>query len=111
MSPAVPDRPAMLLDILIILLAGVAVYRGRQNGFLRQFWAIAGFFIGLLIGRWLEPHAVGLVHTVDARAIIAVVVVFGSALLGLSIGEYIGLHFKHRLLQKRLNKLDNLLGS
>jgi S1-C subfamily serine protease len=101
----------MLLDLLIISLGGLAIYRGRDSGFLRQFWASAGFFGGLFVGRWLEPHIIGLGQNTTDRGLLALMTILGMALIGLSIGEYIGLRFKHRLLEKRLNKLDNGLGS
>jgi len=101
----------MLLDLLIILLVAAAIYRGRDSGFLRQFWASAGFFAGLLIGRFLEPYIINLGQTVSERALLTLLTIIGMGLLGLSVGEYIGLHFKHRMLAHRLNKLDNGLGS
>src|SRR4051794_31010475 len=101
----------MLLDLLIILTAGAAIYRGRDSGFLRQFWASAGFFGGLFIGRWLEPHIVSLGQTTADRALLTLLTILGMALIGLSLGEYAGLHLKHRLLEKKLNKVDNGLGS
>src|SRR5437868_1503702 len=101
----------MLLDLLIIILAAAAIYRGRDSGFLRQFWASAGFFGGLFIGRWLEPHIIGLGQTVADRALLTLLAILGMGLIGLSLGEYVGLRFKHRLLAHRLNKLDNDLGS
>jgi S1-C subfamily serine protease len=101
----------MLLDLLIIALGGLAIYRGRDSGFLRQFWASAGFFGGLLIGRLLSSLTIGLGQTTTDRGLLTLLTVLGMALIGLSLGEYIGLHFKHRLLKHSLNKLDNGLGS
>jgi S1-C subfamily serine protease len=101
----------MLLDLLIIVLGSLAIYRGRDSGFLRQFWASIGFFGGLFIGSWLGSHTISLGQTTSDRGLLTLLTIIGMALVGLALGEYIGLHFKHRLLAHRLNKLDNGLGS
>jgi uncharacterized membrane protein required for colicin V production len=70
----------MLVDILIILLTIVGVYRTRHSGFVRQFLASGGFFGGLLLGRWLEAYTITLVHTPTSRTIITIITVLGTAL-------------------------------
>lgn len=105
----------MLIDLLIILLGILAVYRGRQNGFLRQFWASVGFFAGLFIGglllsKWLDTHLAELATTPETYAVLIVMVVLGTALAGLNLGEYLGLRLKLQLKNSRLNQSDNLLG-
>jgi S1-C subfamily serine protease len=101
----------VLIDLLIIAMAAAGIYRGRGSGFLRQFLSAAGFFGGLFLGRWLAPHLVSLGQTIEDKTILTILTIIGVGLVGLSLGEYAALHFKHRLLQKRLNKLDNGLGS
>lgn len=97
----------MLVDILIVLLAILAAYRSWGSGFVRQFLASGGFFIGLLLGRWLEPYTVGLVHSPTSRTLVTVVTILGVALFGLIIGESVGINLKYKLRGKQLNKLDN----
>jgi uncharacterized membrane protein required for colicin V production len=97
----------MLFDILIVVLIIAAVYRSWGSGFVRQFLASGGFFGGLFLGRWLESYTIGLVHTPISRTVMTIVTVLGVALLCLIIGESIGIHLKYKLLDKRLNKLDN----
>lgn len=101
----------MLVDILIVVVGIAALWRGRAIGFLRQICSTAGFFGGLLLGAWLGPHVINLVHSTEARAVLTAVIILGSALVLLTVGEYIGLHLKHRVLPKRLNGFDNGLGS
>lgn len=102
----------MLVDLLIILGCVFALYRGSQIGFLRQACSTAGFFVGMLVGAWwIEPHVVGLAHGADARAILTVTAVLGSALLFMTAGEYMGIRLKYGALPKRLYKLDNGAGS
>lgn len=101
----------MLIDILIVLSCLSALYRGRSSGFVRQSLAFAGFFGGLFLGSWLQPHTVRLSQTTGTRAVILAITVLGCALLGLTIGENLGLHLKRRLFHKHINRLDNILGS
>jgi S1-C subfamily serine protease len=101
----------MLVDALIVIVGIGAIYRGRKIGFVRQVCSTAGFISGLLIGAWLEPHLINSVHSTESRAILTVVVILGSGLVMLTLGDYLGLHFKHFVRAKRLNSFDNSLGS
>src|ERR1039458_3854836 len=102
----------MLIDLVIILLAIVAAFRGRGIGFVRQLCSTVGFFGGLLIGSlWLEPHTVSLVHSQSSRALVTIITTLGSALVLMTIGEYIGLHIKHLALLKRFSRFDNGMGA
>lgn len=101
----------MLVDLFIILGSLNVLYRGRCSGFVRQFLAFGGFFGGLFLGSWLQPHTVSLSQTAQSRAVILAGTILGSALIGLTLGEYLGLHLKRRLFQLRINKIDNILGS
>jgi S1-C subfamily serine protease len=100
----------MLLDILIVVLAISAAYRGRTSGFIRQFCSAFGFIGGLFLGGWLQPHTVNLAQTADGRALVLILTVLGCALAGLTLGEYFGLRFKLRFFLKKINKVDNSLG-
>src|SRR6185312_12133776 len=101
----------MFIDLLIV--AGVigALYRGRRIGFVRQLCSTVGFFGGLLLGAWLGPHLISRVHGTNTRAILTATITFGTAALLLTLAEYVGLHLKHRVSHRRVNKLDNGLGS
>jgi S1-C subfamily serine protease len=101
----------MLIDILIVLFSITAVYRGRELGFVRQLCSTVGFFGGLFIGAWLEPHTVGLAHSQLSRILITFATTLGCALIFLTIGEYAGVHLKHKVVVRRINFLDNGLGA
>jgi S1-C subfamily serine protease len=100
----------MLLDLLILLLIGFAAYRGRDSGFVRQFCSGVGFFGGLFLGSWLQPHTVKLAQTAAGRSIILVLTTMGCALVGLTIGEYIGVRLKLRFFHKQINRVDEGFG-
>lgn len=101
----------MLIDLLIVILAIGALFRGREIGFVRQLCSTAGFFGGLFCGALLEPHVVSLAHTQASRALITLLTTLGCALILLTLGEYIGLLLKHKVLLKRINVIDNGFGS
>jgi S1-C subfamily serine protease len=101
----------MLIDILIILFAIGAVFRGREIGFVRQLCSTIGFFSGLFIGADLEPHTVLYAHTQIARVLITLLTTLGCALILLTIGEYVGVRLKSKVLLRPINLFDNGLGS
>jgi S1-C subfamily serine protease len=100
----------MLIDILIVVFAISALYRGREIGFVRQLCSTVGFFGGLFIGAWLQPHTVNLAHSQIGRSIITLVTTLGCAMLLLAVGEYVGLRLKHKVAPKRINVLDSGFG-
>jgi S1-C subfamily serine protease len=101
----------MFIDILIVLFTLSAMFRGNEIGFVRQLCSTIGFFGGLFIGAALEPHTVNLVHTAASRSAVTVATTLGCALILLTLGEYLGIMLKHKVLLKRINSLDNILGS
>jgi uncharacterized membrane protein required for colicin V production len=101
----------MLVDLLIVLFAISAVYRGKRSGFVQQFFSTAGFFGGLFLGSWLQPHTVNLAHNTEIRTLVIIITTLGCALVGLTAGEYIGLRLKRRVFVKPINKVDNGFGS
>jgi S1-C subfamily serine protease len=65
-------------------------------------------FIGAL---FIEPHVVGLAHTQLTRSLLTLVSTLGTALILLSIGEYIGMVLKSRIQRLQINKVDVILGA
>lgn len=100
----------MIVDLLIVIFAVSALYRGREVGFVRQLCSTVGFFGGLFVGAWLQPHTITLAHSQFGRSVITLATTLGCALLLFSVGEYIGLRIKHRVAFRRINILDNGFG-
>lgn len=100
-----------LIDLIIILFLISSLFRGHEVGFVRQLFSTLGFFIGLLIGALIEPTTVSWAHTQTSRSLITLFTTLGMAFLFLSIGEYIGILLKNKLSLKRIDSLDNGLGS
>jgi S1-C subfamily serine protease len=100
-----------IVDLFIVLFVIFSLFRGREIGFVRQFFSTAGFFGGLLLGAMLQPYTTRLVDTELSKALITIMTTLGIALAAMSLGEYIGLRLKHRIQFNALNKTDNALGS
>lgn len=101
----------MLLDVLIIILLISALVRGREIGFVQQLFSTVSFFGGLLLGAWLEPHTVRLVHTPLSRSMVTLITTLGMAFILLAVGEYLGARIKHRVQMRWINKIDTNLGA
>jgi S1-C subfamily serine protease len=100
-----------LIDVLVIVLVGFAIYRGRQIGFTRQFLSTFGFFSGLLLGAWLQPHVVKLVHGELAKSLVTLFTTLGLGLLLMATGEHYGIKLKLKLIRGRIDKYDNGFGA
>ncbi len=100
-----------LADYIIILLLIATFIRGKISGFIRQLFSTAGFFGGLFLGVWIGPHFVKLAHTPLSRAWLGIGITMGSALVILSVGEYVGAILKQKIRYKRLDQIDGWLGS
>lgn len=101
----------MIIDLLIIIFGISAFFRGKEIGFVRQLFSTIGFFAGLYIGSLFVPQTIQLVHSPASRSIVTLVTTLGGALILLSVGEYIGLILKHKVMLRSINFLDNILGS
>lgn len=100
----------MIIDIAILFFCISALYRGREIGFVRQLFSTLGFFGGLFIGAYLQHYTIRLAHTDNARTAITLITTLGCAIILLSVGEYIGIKIKHKVLLKRINRFDNGFG-
>lgn len=102
-----------VVDLIVVLLACIAGYRGWRRGFVGQVFELGGGFLGLIGGVYLGPR-VAAIFTKQAGlegAIISLVVVF----VGLSAGQAVGYYLGHKLGLKatgaRLAFANQTLGS
>lgn len=101
----------MIVDLIIILLFMSALARGRELGLLRQVLSTVGFFGGLFLGAAVEPHIIGYASSAVSRAVLALGVTLGCAILLLTIGEYVGVILKSKLIRLKFNAVDVALGA
>lgn len=101
----------MIIDILIVIFAIAALFRGREIGFVRQICSTVGFFGGLFLGATIEPYTVAHASTQATRVVVTLVTTLGCAMIFLTIGEYIGVIIKSKVQFKKINHFDNGLGA
>jgi S1-C subfamily serine protease len=100
------------VDVIIVLLLIGALARGVELGFVRQLLSTAGFFGGLLLGAFIEPHTIHLAHTPGTRILVTLASTLGTAFIVLLITELLGMRLKMELLfREELNRFDNALGA
>jgi len=100
------------LDLFIALFLVSAVIRGTEVGFVRQFFSTFGFFGGLFLGAWLQSLLIHMAKAPGSRALLALLVVLGTALAVMTIGEYVGMRIKFKLRETPIgDRLDRVFGS
>ncbi|HSH17761.1 MAG TPA: MarP family serine protease [Candidatus Saccharimonadales bacterium] len=100
-----------ILDIIIILFAITALYRGYELGLTRQLFSTAGFFLGLLLGSFLQRFTVNLAGDPVTRTLVALVTTLGTAFILLAIGEQLGVRLKNKVQKWKIDAFDRWLGS
>lgn len=100
------------LDLIIIIFLVGAFLRGLQTGFVQQFFSAIGFFVGIFLGAWLQGYLIGLVHSTQSKSMLALLVILSSALIFMTVGEYIGMRLKDKTEKiVWIKKIDRGLGT
>lgn len=83
-----------IIDVIVILVAVMAGFRGWRRGFLSQVFELGGGFLGLVAGIVFGPRIAGAFTEGPGvqAALISLIVVF----VGLTIGQTIGFLIGHR---------------
>jgi S1-C subfamily serine protease len=100
-----------IVDILIIILVLSAAIRGYELGFVRQAFSSGGFFAGLYGGVLLQPHIISQDTDSTTQILLTTVITLGCGVVGLVVGEYIGLSLKNKFNFRRVDKADSVFGS
>ncbi len=101
----------LIVDIIVGILLIFALLRGRELGLVRQFFSALGFFGGLVIGALIEPYLIGIAHSPGSRLLLTLAITLGSAIIFLTVGEFVGILIKHKLPDKIINEVDAGVGS
>lgn len=102
-----------LLDLLIVAVAAAAALGGFRMGFVARVLSWAGLGLGLWIGARLVQHLVRDVSGASqgTRLLIAVAVLVGPGLIGLSLGLGLGASLSRLLPLGPLRALDRAVGA
>lgn len=102
-----------LADLAVILLAGLAAFRGFRHGLLGQFFELGGGFLGLVLGVTLAGTvADAFTDEPGVQALlISLLTVFVLLSIGQTAGHLIGLRFARAANNARLGGVNQGLGA
>lgn len=101
-----------LLDLLLLLLTGLAVASGWRLGLVARGTSFVGLAAGLGLAAFIAPLLLGLVEREPAttRLLVLVLTVFTSGMIGSTIGQVAGLRMRRRFETTRLGRVDRIAG-
>jgi uncharacterized membrane protein required for colicin V production len=102
-----------LVDVVVIVLAIAAAFRGYRRGLLGQAFELGGGFLGLVIGVALGPRiASAFTNRAGLTAVlISLLVVFVALSIGQTLGFMLGHRFGTYAHSAQLGVLDSGLGA
>ena len=98
------------VDWIIVVLLGVAVVQGAMAGALAQVLSLGGLVLGLVVGAYFAPRVTQWVTSPTAKAMTALLCVFGVATVLATVGRVIGTRVGNGLRATPLRSLDAALG-
>jgi S1-C subfamily serine protease len=104
--------PGDLLDLILIALIAAFAVAGYRQGFIIGVLSLAGFVVGVTVGAVIAPgvsHA--LAKSLSWQAFIAILVVFGMAVLGMLVASGIGVAVRSRVTGRPATLIDSLGGA
>jgi S1-C subfamily serine protease len=102
-----------LVDLLVILLAGLLAWRGWHRGMVRQAFEFGGAILGISIGSVIGPQIVS-EYTDQAgleAALLSLAVVFITLTIGQILGYFIGAKAWAQVRKAQLGQVDAVLGA
>ncbi|HSR83760.1 MAG TPA: MarP family serine protease [Streptosporangiaceae bacterium] len=104
--------PGDLLDLILIALIAAFAVAGYRQGFIIGVLSLAGFVIGVTIGSVIAPSVSrALAKSLSWQAFLAILVVFGMAVLGMMVASGVGVAVRSRLTGRPATVVDSLGGA
>lgn len=104
--------PGDLLDLILIVLAAAFAVAGYRQGFIIGACSFGGFLIGAVIGTYLAPGiSASLAATANLRAVLAILIVFIGAVLGLVTASALGVALRSRVRAESTSLFDAIGGA
>jgi S1-C subfamily serine protease len=101
-----------MLDLVLIVLASAFAVAGYRQGFIIGVLSFFGFTGGAVLGIYLAPGlAMRLTSQQNLQAVLAIVLVFGSAVVGMLITSSLGVALRSRLRRRPSTVLDSIGGA
>jgi S1-C subfamily serine protease len=104
--------PGDLLDLILLVLIAAFAVAGYRQGFIIGILSLAGFIGGAAGGAVIAPGiSRAIAHTASTQAIVAITVVFMSAVLGMLLASGIGVAVRSRVTGGPATFLDSVGGA
>lgn len=104
--------PGDLLDLVLIALAAAFAVAGYRQGFIIGILSFTGFAGGAVIGVYLAPgFAMALTGSQNVRAVLAIIIVFAAAVIGMLTASALGVLIRSHLHSGPTTTLDAIGGA
>ncbi|HEY2286611.1 MAG TPA: MarP family serine protease [Streptosporangiaceae bacterium] len=104
--------PGDLLDLILIVLAAAFAVAGYRQGFIIGVLSFVGFIGGVAVGAIFAPRiSRALASSLPWQAFIAILVVFGAAVLGMVVASGLGVTIRSRVTGRPATVVDSLGGA
>ncbi len=104
--------PGDLLDLILIALIAAFAVAGYRQGFIIGVLSLAGFVVGVVVGAAIAPSiSRALAKSVPWQAFVAILVVFGVAVVGMLVASGLGVAVRSRLTGRPATVADSLGGA
>jgi S1-C subfamily serine protease len=103
--------PGSLVDLVLIFLIAIFAINGYRQGFVVGLLSFVGFFGGAAIGLQLGPLVADLFVAEVARLIVSLVTVFGFALIGQAIANWVGVRLRGGIRNRTGQAIDDVGGA
>lgn len=104
--------PGDLLDLILIALIAAFAVAGYRQGFIIGVLSLTGFLLGVAGGALIAPSiSRALARSLPWQAFVAILVVFGAAVVGMLVASGIGVAVRSRLTGRPATFADSLGGA
>ncbi|NUR73220.1 MAG: MarP family serine protease [Hamadaea sp.] len=100
-----------VVDVVLIILMIIFAISGYRQGFLIGVLSFAGFFVGALIGLQVGPLLAEHFTSPTIRIVIALIAVFGLAILGQAATGWLGSKLRGGITNSSFQTVDDLGGA
>jgi len=100
-----------VVDVVLIALMLIFAISGYRQGFLIGVLSFAGFFVGALLGLQLGPLVANRFTTPTLRIVVALIAVFGLAILGQALTGWLGSRLRGGITSTGFQMIDDLGGA
>ncbi len=104
--------PGDLLDLILIALAAAFAVAGYRQGFIIGVMSFIGFASGAVIGIYCAPGiATAVTKDQSLRAVLAIVLVFAAAVIGMLITSTLGVMLRSKVRHRSSTVIDSIGGA